>query len=523
MPCKTYKIGVFFDGTGNNADFDSSNGRNQQSNVAKLHKLYKTGEFKSKEGYKVTASKIYIKGIGTYDTQDEYDKHPIKRKYDKGGGGGGAQRINDAINDVTKFLDAHPYEKDNPDKFSKREIDVFGFSRGSATARDFVNTFTTKKINKKKQYKDVRFNFIGIYDTVASFGEPGNDDNYKPRAEFVGKRGADEAYLPSGPQLRDENYGIRDPKEGETLSFPLAFVVGKAEAEQKAEAYRAEGWENIEVVDRDKDLYEIIGKKDALEVFVPYNFNLCAQSAKKIVHMTAHDEVRKNFPLTNIQGSGGKSCVMMGVHSDVGGGYAPSKMERHEFPYRGHWRGVSQAAHTKATELSGLGGSWSVEKATCARNGVGHFILLRKVLNDLSNVTLHLMYEQAKKAKVTFNPLPQDENHAILPNIANYYAYAKENLSKAYTYDSTADGKLLQETQRHHSSADPAQINTNYVGNTKLWDDAWKNDSADGGGNDAQYVDKHGEPVDGRLTPNLAVEVKRSIFPNNAEEAISPV
>ena len=104
MPCKTYKIGVFFDGTGNNAAFDSSNGRDQQSNVAKLHKLYKTGEFESKESCKVTASKIYIKGIGTYDTQDEYDEHYIARKYDKGGGGGGAQRINDAIDDVTKFL-----------------------------------------------------------------------------------------------------------------------------------------------------------------------------------------------------------------------------------------------------------------------------------------------------------------------------------------------------------------------------------------------------------------------------------
>ena len=55
MPCKTYKIGVFFDGTGNDAAFDSSNGRDQQSNVAKLHKLYKTGEFESKESCKVTA------------------------------------------------------------------------------------------------------------------------------------------------------------------------------------------------------------------------------------------------------------------------------------------------------------------------------------------------------------------------------------------------------------------------------------------------------------------------------------
>jgi len=50
MACKTYKIGVFFDGTGNNAEFDKSEGRDQQSNVAKLYKLYKTGDFECDKG-----------------------------------------------------------------------------------------------------------------------------------------------------------------------------------------------------------------------------------------------------------------------------------------------------------------------------------------------------------------------------------------------------------------------------------------------------------------------------------------
>ena len=56
MACKTYKIGVFFDGTGNNKDFDKAYDkedkvqRDQQSNVAKLYKLYKTGDFECDKG-----------------------------------------------------------------------------------------------------------------------------------------------------------------------------------------------------------------------------------------------------------------------------------------------------------------------------------------------------------------------------------------------------------------------------------------------------------------------------------------
>ncbi len=52
MPCKVYKIGVFFDGTGNNKEFDISHGRDQQSNIAKLYALYKTGKFACEKGMK---------------------------------------------------------------------------------------------------------------------------------------------------------------------------------------------------------------------------------------------------------------------------------------------------------------------------------------------------------------------------------------------------------------------------------------------------------------------------------------
>ena len=46
-------------------------------------------------------------------------------------------------------------------------------------------------------------------------------------------------------------------------------------------------------------------------------------TARDIVHITAKDELRANFPLT--LASSGKRIAMVGVHSDIGGGYAPGR------------------------------------------------------------------------------------------------------------------------------------------------------------------------------------------------------
>ncbi len=521
MACKIYRIGLFFDGTGNNKDFDTSNGRDQQSNIAKLFNLYRTGEFECGEsGCKVEANSIYIRGIGTYDTQDEYDDHPIARKYDKGGGGGGAKRIEEAIDQVTKLLNDHQFHTSDDSKFATRVIDLFGFSRGAATARDFVNTFYRFK---NKTHPDVRFNFIGLFDTVGSFGEPGNPVDYKPKQEFLNQRGIDEDYLPDGMKLFDENYGIRDPKRGDKIRFNLGYSVGKDDARKKAQLYRELGWSDVRLEYIGESAYRIVGVKDALEVFEPYNFNLSNRSAGHIIHMTAYHEVRKNFPLTDIRGSGGYESVMVGVHSDIGGGYSPVKYERHRFSYSGHPRGVKAAAKEHAKRLNQeTKGHWIVESAVCGRNYKGHYILQRRVYNDLSNVTLHLMHEEALKFRVPFKPLPQDENHAILPHLEEYYSYARENMKRAYTYSDTEDGRYLIATQVHHSAVDPAGIDTHYIGDTRLIEDKWKNDSADGGGNDARYLDRSGRVVDGREYPHLAHRTEREIYPNNPDKAVDP-
>lgn len=58
-----------------------------------------------------------------------------------------------------------------------------------------------------------------------------------------------------------------------------------------------------------------------------FNLNLAADSAKRVVHLTAYHEIRKNFPLTSIRDSSGSmpahftEIELPGVHSDVGGGY----------------------------------------------------------------------------------------------------------------------------------------------------------------------------------------------------------
>ena len=60
-----------------------------------------------------------------------------------------------------------------------------------------------------------------------------------------------------------------------------------------------------------------------------------AGNAKKVVHLTAGDEHRKNFALTTISSSIaaniGYECQLPGAHSDVGGGYGEVEVEERTF------------------------------------------------------------------------------------------------------------------------------------------------------------------------------------------------
>ncbi|MFO7603836.1 MAG: DUF2235 domain-containing protein, partial [Gammaproteobacteria bacterium] len=154
---KGTQIGVFFDGTGNNMDKDLA--AECETNVAKLFQLYDTTET---DDFTENA-KFYIRGVGSK-----------RGEYILGGmtGDGGEQRISTMLDNVRHHLN-RPEVRDR----SPKVFDVCGFSRGAAQARHFVNVLKHEGIIDQRSgeaFGDIQIRFLALFDSVASFGLPGN-------------------------------------------------------------------------------------------------------------------------------------------------------------------------------------------------------------------------------------------------------------------------------------------------------------------------------------------------------------
>jgi hypothetical protein len=158
-------LGIFFDGTGNNI---LDRPKQTISNVAKLYKVY------GKEGDE-SVDKLYIRGVGSKKHKTDTDllggETVISQGLDElmGGafGSGGHDRINQIIKQAKARLKKRP-------QVTELTIDVFGFSRGAAMARHFVNIIRRDKLLSKQSIR-----FLGLFDTVGSFGIPGdNKDDF---------------------------------------------------------------------------------------------------------------------------------------------------------------------------------------------------------------------------------------------------------------------------------------------------------------------------------------------------------
>ena len=134
-----------FDGTGN----EDNPRAGLDTNVLKFYNAYK-------EGYQGPGECFYVEGVGTR-------KGIIGKIFGSIFGAGGEQRIEEAIDCL----------EDNFIKGDK-EINIIGFSRGAALALEFANEINDHGINGEDSPP---INFIGIWDTVASFGIPGNNVN----------------------------------------------------------------------------------------------------------------------------------------------------------------------------------------------------------------------------------------------------------------------------------------------------------------------------------------------------------
>ncbi|WP_406721210.1 DUF2235 domain-containing protein [Thioclava litoralis] len=259
-PLIEVEIAMFFDGTGNNlanveegdkiraagGEVTEASYANDLSNVAKLYRSY-SGNVPREErnddgGIKTLRSSAIIDGIGTTSGQED-----SVLGFAVGWGRTGVdERVKDGFLEFLRFVNAAKARGD----IKSIKLDVFGFSRGSAAARHFVNC--VKRGNAGHDYggpyyelqdeekAKLEIRFLGIFDTVVSWGLVANDS----------------------------------------------------------------GWGNLMIT-------------------------LPDDIATKIVHITALDECRENFPLTEAPNSA-ETIRMPGAHSDIGGGYADFFTERVE-------------------------------------------------------------------------------------------------------------------------------------------------------------------------------------------------
>ncbi|MFI8145598.1 T6SS phospholipase effector Tle1-like catalytic domain-containing protein [Acinetobacter sp. ABJ_C5_2] len=220
-PCKTCRVPVwvsfFFDGTGNNKAADAAT--LNQTNVVALFEAHKQEPEKG-------IQKFYYEGIGTqfeFDKYSEVDTSKIsaaarglngkkiditdpewrKKGYSETGTGivnifragfayGIQQRLQKAIFELIAYLDQIYTQKG----ITEINLSAFGFSRGAAEARIFMNwleyapNVTTQGAGSSKKLfyrgKPIKIKFLGIFDTVESIGNAGQNKNpqsYRTRIE----------------------------------------------------------------------------------------------------------------------------------------------------------------------------------------------------------------------------------------------------------------------------------------------------------------------------------------------------
>lgn len=196
-------ISVFFDGTGNNKDADEDLKR--LSNPALI---WRSAEMRKKRG--LPYYPIYISGVGTsfngkplfagdQHLIDIEDKDAVGGAFGAGGGrriNHGQQQVNDALRSALlsraeqlggqvqrhanaakkqSFEDVNLHLKKHR-LIKQINVSIFGFSRGAALARAFSNQWLWKcEDNRGKLFYEghpIRFVFLGLFDTVASFGLP---------------------------------------------------------------------------------------------------------------------------------------------------------------------------------------------------------------------------------------------------------------------------------------------------------------------------------------------------------------
>jgi len=223
--------------------------------------------------------KIYTEGMNTNTLGDEhlkvskYEKDDIVEGGAMGIGNAGiVDRVRRAVEQVVKKI-----KVDDEQKIGSITIDVFGFSRGAASARHFVHTITHP----------------AYYSTAGINGAYCDHQGYQISEEYRNRK----KVLPTNGYL-----GYKLIEKG--IQFDQLII-------------------------RFAGLFDTVAHHGLVQYNDIRDLGLNSISkAKYVIHMVAGDEHRKNFSLSPIIKSQNHiELYMPGVHCDVGGSYTEGRPE----------------------------------------------------------------------------------------------------------------------------------------------------------------------------------------------------
>ena len=390
------RIGVFFDGTGNNAnnaaagllcgahhpiaakDIDASckpymsdpdsSYANDVSNIKKLSDLYDAPEAAEGEGARKRAFRmVYVEGIGTRSGQEDSTLGAGTGRGETGVAGRVQSSFVLIKQRIKEALDENPGSE-----VVSLTFDTFGFSRGAAAARHFANEVVRGKQGPlgeilrsvadafsstfSDQYKsDINMGFIGLFDTVPSIA----------------------------------------------------------------------GWSNL------GDIKSPIAT--GIKLYLDRRY------FTDVVQLVARDECRGNFALSRVTPDH-KEIVLPGVHSDIGGGYREeaeecvlvSPMQMLEVSLNTDVVSTSIYQDAVTVKNQWLANGWPSEMLEIVtppalvmpnspqdrmsprvKRVYAAVQLKRMVSGMLSRVCLRVMHQQAKAKGVRFNDIPETPDFSI--------------------------------------------------------------------------------------------------------------
>lgn len=426
------RIGVFFDGTGNNRyNSDSiyydkkysnppleqdkieeiknlksfviesgSSYWNNYSNIALLHDLYEERrEWDDTHNIKFQSLqlKFYMEGIGTL--RDEED--------DMLGSGMGEgkrgvisrveQACRNIADEIEKIFLARQKITNKPPQIISILFDVFGFSRGAASARHFSNEVlkTGRDKNPGKggdiPIRDIKRPGNRKYEKTKDSLPSIND--YKKEAYKVEKDNtrvvqrfnAPERDVFIGGKLGDflQKKEIDYPKYNVSVEFLGLFdTVISQMLERKGiiDATRNPITKVLATVLSPTQIKPIIGGGvEAISLIKKVNPDLSNPHIKKILQLKAETEWRDNFPITPIGNisstSHAKEMGVLGAHSDVGGAYWQTKEELSTLHFFDLGATADVAEKQKLEQQKDLLRKWYISHKLCKENQINWEIM----------------------------------------------------------------------------------------------------------------------------------------------------